>query len=114
LSSPKRQDEGVRATVALTEGVRGDDWCILCQSVNSFTGFSARLQEGLRGRYAAIGEIDKAFEWLDKAYEARSAGMIYFAVEPAYEALRVDPRFDAMVRKVGPVAQMPLQETSDA
>jgi hypothetical protein len=96
------------------------------QSGQSNTGFSARtleLEELSAERYiraeiitagnAAIGEIDKPFEWLDTACEARSAGMIYFAVEPAYEALRVDPSFAAMVRKVGPVTQMPSQETSE-
>ena len=67
------------------------------------------LDEALR----ITQEVASALEWLDKAYEARSAGMIYFAVEPAYEALRVDSRFDEMVRKVGLATRRPLQETSE-
>jgi serine/threonine-protein kinase len=63
--------------------------------------------------YAAIGEIDQAFTWLDKAYDSRSAGMIYIAVEPAYAALRPDTRFEDMVRKVGLTPEMTLEEESN-
>lgn len=51
--------------------------------------------------YAALGEVDLAFEWLDKALEARSAGLIYLAVDPAYDPLHSDPRFSELVGKVG-------------
>jgi serine/threonine-protein kinase len=88
----------------------------VCRTLEELEELSAERYiraEIITAGYAAIGEIDKAFEWLDKAYEARSAGMIYFAVEPAYEALRVDSRFDEMVRKVGLATRRPLQETSE-
>ncbi len=51
--------------------------------------------------YAAIDELDKAFTWLEKALEARSAGLIYLGVDPAYDSLREDPRFVELLRKVG-------------
>ncbi len=51
--------------------------------------------------YAAIGEVDQAFKWLDEALEARSAGLIYLAVDPAYTTLRSDSRFEALTAKVG-------------
>jgi eukaryotic-like serine/threonine-protein kinase len=51
--------------------------------------------------YAAIGDVDKAFASLERAYEARSAGLIYLHLDPGYAPLRDDPRFGALVRRIG-------------
>ena len=51
--------------------------------------------------YAALGELDRAFEKLDQALEARSAGLIYIHLDPGYKPLRSDPRFAALVKQVG-------------
>jgi serine/threonine-protein kinase len=51
--------------------------------------------------YAAIGDLDEAMAQLQRALEARSAGMIYLLVDPMYDPLRDDPRFREMVKKVG-------------
>jgi adenylate cyclase len=57
--------------------------------------------ESLAAGFAAIGEMDKAFTYLDRAVEARSAGMIYLNVDPVYDALRADARFPAALARVG-------------
>jgi tetratricopeptide (TPR) repeat protein len=51
--------------------------------------------------YGALGENDRAFEWLDRAYEERGGSMAFLAVEPDLDRLRSDPRFPALVRRVG-------------
>jgi TolB-like protein/Tfp pilus assembly protein PilF len=51
--------------------------------------------------YGAIGELDRAFEWLAKAYEARDTGLFWLRVMPLYDPLRLDPRFDEMLRRLG-------------
>ena len=51
--------------------------------------------------YAAVGEKDEAFAQLEKALEARSAGLVYLVVDPMYDPLREDPRFHELVEKVG-------------
>ncbi len=51
--------------------------------------------------HAAIGNMDRAFESLEKAYQARSAGLIYLHLDPGYEALRGDPRYLEMVNRIG-------------
>jgi len=51
--------------------------------------------------YGAIGDFDRAFESLERAFQARSAGLMYLHVDPGYESLRGDPRFDALVRRIG-------------
>jgi len=51
--------------------------------------------------YAGIGEKEKAFEWLEEAYEVRSYFMTTIGVEPAFDDLRSDPRFDELLEKIG-------------
>lgn len=51
--------------------------------------------------YAGLGEKDLAFRWLEKAYEERSGGMIWLSVDPRMDSLRTDPRFAAMMQRVG-------------
>jgi serine/threonine protein kinase/tetratricopeptide (TPR) repeat protein len=51
--------------------------------------------------YAALGNLDRAFELLERAFQARSAGLIYLHLDPAYEPLRRDPRFADLVRRIG-------------
>ena len=51
--------------------------------------------------HAALGENDAAFEWLDRAYAERSDFMVWLKVHAAFDPLRADPRFGAMLRRVG-------------
>ena len=71
----------------------------------------ARLEEESRHQYvraeavamgyAAIGDADRAFLSLERAFQARSAGLIYLQIEPGYAPLRSDPRFGDLVRRIG-------------
>jgi Tfp pilus assembly protein PilF len=51
--------------------------------------------------YADLGDNDRAFEWLEKAYQERSPRMADIRVSRAAESLRADPRFPAFVRRIG-------------
>ena len=51
---------------------------------------------GEDGLYAALGQVDRAFEWFGKAVEERSSGLIYLDVEPQLDILRHDPRFSEL------------------
>jgi serine/threonine-protein kinase len=51
--------------------------------------------------YAALGDRDKAFAALERAFQARSAGLIYLHLDPGYEPLRGDPRFAELVGRIG-------------
>jgi eukaryotic-like serine/threonine-protein kinase len=58
-------------------------------------------EEILAMGYAAMGSFDKAFACLDRAIQARSAGVIYLHLDPGYGPLREDPRFGELVRRIG-------------
>lgn len=72
----------------------------------------ATLKDGYRHRsvppgsigilYGALGELDRAFVWLDKAYAERDPELTYLKVPGRrFEPLRHDPRFAQLVRRVG-------------
>jgi hypothetical protein len=50
---------------------------------------------------AGAGNNDGAFFWLTKAYESRDPQLIWLTVEPQFESLRTDSRFQALVRQMG-------------
>jgi serine/threonine-protein kinase len=51
--------------------------------------------------YGALGDKDRAFAWLDKAYQQRDPGLTYIKVDPCLDPLRPDPRFTALEHRVG-------------
>ena len=50
---------------------------------------------------AQAGNRDKAFAWLERAFEERSVNMPFLKVHPLLETLHSDPRFQDLVRRVG-------------
>ena len=51
--------------------------------------------------YTGLEENDQAFAWLEQAYLDRSGWLIYLSVEPMLDGLRADPRFTALLQRVG-------------
>jgi TolB-like protein/Flp pilus assembly protein TadD len=51
--------------------------------------------------YVGLGESDAAFEWLEKACEARDTWMVFLGVLPQFESLHSDPRFTDLLRRIG-------------
>ncbi len=51
--------------------------------------------------YAALGEKETAFEWLEKAYRERTALLVWLYPDPLADPLRSDPRFDDLMRRIG-------------
>jgi serine/threonine-protein kinase len=50
---------------------------------------------------AALGERDRAFALLDKAYDHHSPGMVWLKVDPRFDSLRGDVRFQRLLRRMG-------------
>ncbi len=73
-------------------------------------GALAELQALSRERYVSpfpiawihmgLGDKDRAFEYLEKAYEERAGRLVYLKVEHAFDPLRSDPRFADLVRRL--------------
>jgi len=50
--------------------------------------------------YAALDEKDKAFLWLEKAYDEHSS-LLFIKVEPDFDNIRSDPRYSDLLRRMG-------------
>jgi tetratricopeptide (TPR) repeat protein len=48
-----------------------------------------------------LGEKDQAFVWLDRACAERDSYVLDLKVDPVYDPLRSDPRFDELLRRIG-------------
>ncbi len=53
------------------------------------------------GIYVALHEHDAAFEWLEKAFDVRDAGLTLLRGYPLYDPLRTAPRFQSLLAKIG-------------
>jgi eukaryotic-like serine/threonine-protein kinase len=51
--------------------------------------------------YAGLEDKDRAFEWLERAYQERSTVLAYLNLDPRLANLRADPRFSDLLRRVG-------------
>jgi TolB-like protein len=51
--------------------------------------------------YLRTGNAPKALEWLERACDERSAGLVYLKTDPQYAPLRSDPRFPSLLARVG-------------
>ena len=51
--------------------------------------------------YVGVGNNNQALIWLEKAYAEHSNGLTALRVDPIYDPLRNDPRFQDILRRVG-------------
>jgi len=72
--------------------------------LNELLGLSKQaysVSSGIALVYYGLGDKDKAFEWLEKAYQEREGGFLYLKIDPGWDGLRSDPRFTALLKKMG-------------
>jgi serine/threonine protein kinase/Tfp pilus assembly protein PilF len=50
--------------------------------------------------YSNLGEMDKAFDWFEKAVDEHDPLMLHFHVHPNYDPLHTHPRYHALLRKM--------------
>lgn len=52
--------------------------------------------------HIGLGDKERAFEWLEKAFQDHAPLVLYLRVDPFFDPLRSDPRFADLVHRVGP------------
>jgi tetratricopeptide (TPR) repeat protein len=51
--------------------------------------------------YLGLGEKDLMFEYLEKGYQDRSVGLAWLKADPIFDSLRLEPRFTALLKRIG-------------
>jgi TolB-like protein/Tfp pilus assembly protein PilF len=51
--------------------------------------------------HLGLGDVDEAFEWLNKSCDDHEGALYYLNVDPIYDPLRGDPRFDDLLWRLG-------------
>jgi TolB-like protein len=51
--------------------------------------------------FVALGDRDQVFAWLEKGYQSRAGDLPWMIMEPKFDPIRSDPRFDEMVQRMG-------------
>ena len=51
--------------------------------------------------YTGLGEREQALDWLEQAYKEHASAFILLKITPALDTLRSEPRFQALLEKVG-------------
>jgi tetratricopeptide (TPR) repeat protein len=51
--------------------------------------------------HVALGQIDEAFQWLERSFEAKEDAVVSFKMNPRLDAIRTDPRFKDLLKRIG-------------
>lgn len=60
--------------------------------------------------YAHLGQMDAAFQWLTKGFDQYDEDVSWMNPNPMFDLMRADPRWAALVRKMG-LEPMPLPKS---
>jgi TolB-like protein/DNA-binding winged helix-turn-helix (wHTH) protein/tetratricopeptide (TPR) repeat protein len=104
FTQQEASERAARVLRALRNGGEKGYWKErLAQDLHEMEKAGVRLEPSMIAEdYALAGEKDKAFEWLERAYEAREGGeLTLLAVDPVWKNLHGDPRFSDLLRRIG-------------
>ena len=51
--------------------------------------------------YVALGDRENALTWLERAYQQHSPTMLWLKIDPRFDSIRQEPRFQTLMRQVG-------------
>jgi len=99
MKSPSMQKKDDKTIQLFKTAYQTSGWAGVMREREKTPGEGNLLRRA--GWNARLGDKDKAFEILEKAYQERYPLYSLLQVEPALDPLRDDPRFDELVRRVG-------------
>ena len=50
--------------------------------------------------HVALSDLDRAFEFLNKACEERSSYLVFITVQPSFDVVRLDPRYGDLLKRI--------------
>jgi serine/threonine-protein kinase len=95
-------DPGYRSfELALAQHVRGDRTAADAALADLIANGRDQLAYQIAQVYAVRGETEKAFEWLQIAFDNHDTGMLSLLIDPLLRGLHHDPRYHSFLVKMG-------------
>jgi TolB-like protein/Flp pilus assembly protein TadD len=106
------------------------DWPVMLAAIGHVYGITGRREEALKMLermnavaksryvtpygvalvYASINDKEKAFEYLNKAFEEKSNWLVWLKQDPRWEPIKNDSRYQELVSRVGLLQKSPLDK----
>ena len=100
LEGTKGEDVAALGHAYQVAGIRGV-WLWQLERVKEEEARSSKVDPtDLVSLYSVLGEKDKAFEWLEREYPRHGQGMLFIRVDPVYDNLHSDPRYQELMRRM--------------
>jgi len=80
---------------------RTDDARRILQELKELDATGHTFAKSIVGVLAGLGDLDGAFDWIDKGIAERDGGLLSLRASPPFIPLAGDPRFEATARKMG-------------
>ena len=100
LTGNETEAKFCRAQIYAVSG-REKETLALIEEIVQNESASDNVYRGLALVYAGLGDHDRAFQMLEKSYELREIALFSLKVDPKLESLHRDPRFEALLGKLG-------------
>jgi eukaryotic-like serine/threonine-protein kinase len=91
----------LQVAVAYAKMGRTDDARKILDEVKNAWKPGSGVSVWIGGVYACMNEKDAAFEWLEKALQEHALFLVYLKFHRVFDNLHGDPRFDALVKRIG-------------
>ncbi len=90
-----------RVEVLADLGRRGEAEAVLVELEEAYRNGSHHLPHLLALGRAALGDANRTLDWLERAAEDRDGALPWLTVDPAFDGMRGDPRFRALLERMG-------------
>ncbi|MEP6787094.1 MAG: tetratricopeptide repeat protein [Acidobacteriota bacterium] len=82
-------------------GQRDEALKIIAKMEEQIRSGNTKPSLGLAIIYAGLNDRDKAFEWLEKAFQRRDEGILYLKCQPYFDNLHSDVRYADLLKRIG-------------
>ena len=97
----QRRDNGQLAILLIKTGREPEARQVLKTMTDQCNARCGNMPYGIARTYAALGEKDEAFRWLNAGYDQRVFPMFFLRVDPFFDPLQGDPRFEELLQRIG-------------
>jgi eukaryotic-like serine/threonine-protein kinase len=82
-------------------GGRRDEAILILRELEEKYKRGESLGQYISAVYAGFGDLDQAFDWLERDFKSRSGTLYFIMVRACFDPLRSDPRYADLVRRMG-------------